>query len=269
MDCLSSAQRSVLKKLREDTGHENLDIHPEITVTAMDARYSKSSTRVAISALRKLYPDSQFWIDLMQKRMPEYKKIDTSQEPTKKQIDAYIDWDDIIKFRDSDNKLNALDMLLIGLYTYIEPQRLDYTPMRIVNRKPRTPADGTNYLIVNSTGSKFLFHAYKTAKSYGDRLVPVPPELHVLIIDYIHDRRSGFLFQDATTPWTATRLGQNVRRIFQKHFNKDFGVNNLRHSFITKINAGMPSLAHLSDTASKMGHDIITHQTYRHIALEP
>jgi hypothetical protein len=95
-----------------------------------------------------------------------------------------------------------------------------------------------------------------------------PPPLFILLQEYLKERRSGYLFQDASIAWTPTRLGSSVRRIFQKHFNKDYGVNNLRHSFITKINEGMPSLAHLEDAAKKMGHDIITHQTYRHIPLE-
>jgi hypothetical protein len=269
MDNLTASQRSIIKKLRADTDNEDLSSDTRATLASMDKRYSMSSTRVALTSLRKLYPENQVFIDEMKKRFATFKAIDKSQEPTPKQAEAHIDWNTIIKWRDtSGNAMPILDRLLVGLYTYIEPQRLDFTPMRVITRKPTKTHEGINYVIMNKKGARFLFHAYKTADKYGDRMFDVPPPLFLLLQEYLGDRRNGYLFQDASIAWTPARLGTNVRRIFLKHFGKDFGVNNLRHSFITKINEGLPTLAHLEDAAKKMGHDVITHQTYRHIPLE-
>lgn len=269
MESLTASQRSIIKKLREDRQVEDLGLEPIKTIEAMDKRYSMSSTRVALTSLRKVYPECKLFQEEMSKRFTTYKQIDKSQTPTDKQATAHIDWDKIIAWRDASGTcMSALDRLLVGLYTYIEPQRLDYTPMKIVGRLPKKLEDGMNYLSLAKKSGKFLFHAYKTASKYGDRTFHIPAPLFKLIQEYLGDRKKGYLFQDATVAWSPARLGTNVRRIFLKHFNKDFGVNNLRHSFITKINEGMPSLAHLEDAAKKMGHDVITHQTYRHIPLE-
>jgi hypothetical protein len=269
MDALTPPQRSCIKKLREDTGLDDLTSDTVKVLAAMDKRYSISSTRVALTSLRKLYPDCKAWSEEMTKRFATFKAIDKSQVPTEKQVDAFIDWDSIITWRDASGaEMPILDRLLVGLYTYIEPQRLDYTPMRIVGRLPKVLEDGINYLVMAKKNARFVFHAYKTAAKYGDRAFHIPTPLYNLILEYLGDRRAGYLLQDASIAWTPTRLGANVRRIFVKHFNKDFGVNNLRHSFVTKINEGMPSLPHLEEAATKMGHNVITHQTYRHISLE-
>jgi hypothetical protein len=269
MEALTPSQRSIIKKLREDCMVDDLSADTRATLDAMDKRYSISSSRVALTSLRKLYPENTVFIEEMKKRFATFKKIDKSQTPTTKQSEAHIDWDTIITWRDtSANTLPILDRLLIGLYTFIEPQRLDFTPMKVVAKKPVKLEDGINYVVIQKKAARFIFHAYKTAEKYGDRMFDAPPPLFLLLQEYLKERRSGYLFQDASIAWTPTRLGSSVRRIFQKHFNKDYGVNNLRHSFITKINEGMPSLAHLEEAAKKMGHDIITHQTYRHIPLE-
>jgi hypothetical protein len=269
-DTLTASQRSCIKKMREDCSTDDLSVDTAKTIAAMDKRYSVSSTRAALTALRKMYPDCKFFAEEMKKRSPTYKAIDKSQTPTKKQVEAHIDWNDVIAWRDGSGgqALPILDRLLVGLYTHVEPQRLDYTPMRVVSRLPKTLEEGVNYLVMAKKSARFVFHAYKTAGTYGDRTLHAPPALFKLLAEYLGDRRSGYLLQDVSIPWSEARLGTNIRRIFQRAFDKDFGVNGLRHSFVTKINEGMPSLAHLEDAAKKMGHDVITHQTYRHIPLE-
>lgn len=269
MESLTASQRSCVKKLREDCECEDLSIDTARTIAAIDARYSVSSTRVALTSMRKMYPTCDAFIQEVKKRYEVYRAIDKSQVPTQKQVDAHIDWDTVIAWRDASGQtLPILDRMLVGLYTHLEPQRLDYTPMRIVVRVPKSLEDGVNYLVMAKKSARFIFHAYKTAGSYGDRVMAAPPALFKLLTEYLGERRSGYLLQDISIPWTEARLGTNVRRIFQRAFDKDFGVNGLRHAFVTKINEGMPSLAHLEDAAKKMGHDVITHQTYRHISLE-
>jgi hypothetical protein len=269
MDSMTSSQRCCIKKLREDCVVEDLTLDPAKTIAAVDKRYSLSSSRVALTALRKMYPECKAFIDEMKARCKTYKAIDKTQAPTEKQAAAHIDWDTIVAWRDvSGADLPVKDRLLVGLYTYIEPQRADYTPMRIVARLPKTLEDGINYLVMAKKSARFLFHAYKTAAVHGDRTFHIPAPLYKIICEYLGERRTGYLFQDASIAWSEARLGAAVRSVFQRYFNKDFGINSLRHSFVTKINEGMPSLAYLEDAATKMGHSVITHQTYRHIPLE-
>lgn len=269
MDTMTASQRCCIKKLREDCSVEDLTLDPAKTIAALDKRYSLSSSRVALTALRKAYPVCTAFIDEMKARCKTYKAIDKTQAPTEKQEAAHIDWDTLIAWRDiCGGDLPIRDRLLVGLYTYIEPQRADYTPMRIVARLPKTLEDGINYLVMGKASARIVFHAYKTHKVHGDRAFQVVKPVFKLLSEYLGERRTGYLFQDASIAWTEARLGAAVRSIFQRHFNRDFGINGLRHSFITKINEGLPSLAYLEDAATKMGHSVITHQTYRHIPLE-
>lgn len=270
MEALTASQRSCIKKLREDCDCEDLSVDTAKTIAAIDKRYSVSSSRVALTSLRKMYPDCKAFIDEIKKRYEVYKAIDKSQVPTKKQVDAHIDWDSVIAWRDSSGgqSLPILDRLLIGLYTHVEPQRLDYTPMRVVARLPKTLEDGINYLVIGKKSARFIFHAYKTAETYGDRTLHAPPALFKLLAEYLGDRRTGYLLQDVSIPWTEARLGTNVRRIFQRGFDKDFGVNGLRHSFLTAAYSGMPALKELEEVSKKMGHDVVTSQTYRFVTHE-
>ena len=140
--------------------------------------------------------------------------------------------------------------------------------MRICPRLPKKPEDGINYLVMAKKSAKFIFRAYKTAKTYGDIIHPVPLPLFTLLCEYLGERRTGYLFQKNAVAWLEEKLGKTVRAIFQTKFNKDFGINGLRHSFITYQNKGMPSIATMKEDALSMAHSVITHQTYRHITLE-
>jgi len=264
---LTATHQSILKKLRADTGAEDLSLDLDKTIAAMEKRYSPSSYRAVITALRRVYPDDERIKAEMKKRMASYKEIATTQEPTSTQVAAYIPWDKIIAWRDSAT-LPILDKLLVGLYTYLPPQRVDYTPMRVVTRLPKTLADYTNYVVMRKKSASFVFHCYKTAKVFGDRVVDVPAPLFALLKEYLGERRDGFLFEDKSLAWTRPRLASNLRRIFLTAFGKLVSVNALRHSFITKQYAGMPSLHKLETDAVAMGHSLITHQAYRHIPLE-
>ena len=267
MAALTATHHSMLKKLREDIGVEDLSIDTAKTIAAVDARYIPSSARVTFTMLKKVYPGVQAFIDEAKKRAVPARAAQLSQVPTEKQAEAHVPWDKIIAWRDS-TELPILDKLIVGLYTYLPPQRVDYTPMLVVKRLPKTLTDGMNYLVMLKKSARFVFHAYKTAKVYGDRTIKIPPPLFSLLTTYLGERRDGYLFQDGVMPWTPSRLGANLRRIFLKAFGKLISVNALRHSYITKECAGMPSIAATSAAAVSMGHSVITHQTYRHITLE-
>ncbi len=261
---------SALKLLRADTGVEDLGADPVKTIAAVDARYITSSARVVFTMLKKVYPDNAEFIAQASARAKVAKAAFLSQEPTASQVAAHIPWETIIAWRDSDEfkELKVDTRLLIGLYTYLPPQRIDYTPMRVVGRMPKALEVGMNYVVVTKKSAKFVFHAYKTAKVFGDITHVAPKPLLDLLYEYLGDRRTGYLFQVGDVPITESALGKRLRTIFITKFNKVFGTNNLRHSYITYQNKGAPSIATLKEEALSMAHSVITHQSYRHISLE-
>jgi hypothetical protein len=268
---LSTNQAIVIKKLRGDLGVEDLSADVKATLAAMDKRYSFSSTRVALAALKKAYPATNEFAAESAKRRVEFKKLDESQTPTEAQREKYVAWPDVLEFRDQyKDEMSDTEYLLLSLYTMIEPVRADYTPMKIVQRKPKTLEDGTNYIIVRPKSMEFIFHAFKTQSTIGDVQRKIPKALERVIRQWL-ETRSGqtYLFQNEDgTPWQEQRLGATVRRIFQRFHGLDTGISMLRHSYATFINKGQKSLADLKKTSSRMMHGILTNMTYRFLELE-
>jgi hypothetical protein len=260
---------SILKKLRGDCGVEDLSVNPDATLKAMDSRYSISSTRVALSALRKAYPSTKKFEEEMKKRYTTYRDLDEDQEPTDAQADNFVPWDRIIEFRDSYyTNMNGTQRLLLALYTYIPPVRADYTPMRIVNRKPSTFEEGHNYLVWNGS-PYFIFHAYKTAARYGDKYVKIPQPLKRELSAYLNEHTDNeYLFESKGLPWSPTRLALGVRKIFQQFHQLDTGINLIRHAYLTKFHAGQKPLAELKKVAAAMMHGPMLSQGYRFLSLE-
>ena len=268
---LSPAQASVIKKLKGDRNVDDLSVHPTATLAAMDARYSFSSTRVVLAALKKMYPACKEFAAESKKRREQYKKLDESQEPTDKQREKFVAWADVLAFRDEyRSQMSQAEYFLMCLYTMWAPVRADYTPMEVVTRKPRTLKDGTNYLIVRPKSIDCLFHAYKTHEVYGDQLRKMPKALEAVTRQWL-DTHAGdaYLFQDeAGNPWQPQRLGATLRRVFQRFHGMDTGISTLRHSYATHLYKGMPALKELKRLSSAMMHSVTQAQAYRHIELE-
>jgi hypothetical protein len=268
MDTLTATHVSALKLLRADTQAEDLSADTAKTIAAMDARYVFNSTRNVLTMLRKVYPDNKVFQTEMQTRRAEFKKLDKAQEPTDRQLQKHIPWDDIIAFRDLYfDSLTSDEQLLISLYTMVPPARADYTPMKIVGRKPSKPEDGFNYLVLRSKTAHFLFHAFKTHATLGDQYIEVPKNLNKVIRSYIKEGQTYLLEHDGK-PWTEAQLGVGVRKIFQRYLDMDTGITTIRHSYITKLRAGEPSIAQNTKIANSMMHSVETSQAYRFLSLE-
>ena len=260
---------SVLKTLRADLNKTDLSEKPEDTIKAVDARYSMSSSRVALSALRKEYPANKVFIAEMQKRYQTFRKLDETQEPTERQQDNFVKWDDLILFRDEYyEQMTPTQRLLMALYTRIPPVRADYTPMMICSRKPSTYADGMNYLVMTQN-PYFIFHAYKTHTKYGDKIIKIPATLKKELEAYFEIYPDlTYLFESDGQPWTSARLGSTVRRIFQQFHDIDTGITMIRHAYATKFHKGQKPLSELRKVASAMMHSTTLSQAYRFLSLE-
>jgi hypothetical protein len=266
---MNRAYLSCLAKMRTVAGTEDLGANPAATIEAMDKAYTTfSSTRVALSALRKVYPDVKAFAEEIMKRKPEYVKIDENQKATQKQEESYISWDKVLEFRDQYyDVMTPTQRVLMALYTYIPPVRADYTPMRIVDKKPKKLEDGMNYVIMCKK-PYFLFHAFKTHGTYGDQTVAIPVKLQEEIKKYLEIHPGEYMFQDGGIPWTSARLAETFKKIFQKFHSMDFGITMMRHSFITAFHKGTKPIKEMKAVSSKMMHSPWMNMTYRFISLE-
>lgn len=265
---LSKTHISVLKYLRTHCGVEDLSLDPAKTFEVMDAHYKFPSTKVVITALRKVYPENKVFIAEMKKRGPIWKGEEVTQTATEEQIEKFVPWDKIIEFRDSYyEEMSPLHRLLLALYTYIPPVRLDFTPMRIVARRPKKLEDGMNYY-VRAKAPYFMMHAFKTHAHMGDQKIKVPAKLKEEIDKWITPDQT-YLFQNKEgKPWLENTLGAAVRRIFEQYHGIHTGVGMIRHAYATKFHKGQLPLSEITKTASAMLHGPLQSMTYRFIALE-
>jgi len=266
---LTASHASFLKKLREDTGVEDLSVNPAATLAAMDARYITSSTRAVLTMLRKVYPDNKKFEQEMKDRYKTYKKIDTTQQPTAKQEENFVSWDNIIAFRDQYyDEMSPTQRLLMALYTRIPPVRIDYTPMKIIPRKLAKYEDGMNYLVMTKK-PYFIFHSYKTHGTYGDLTTVIPKDLQKEIAAYrALFPNQTYLFETGGKPWKESKLGVEVRKIFKQFHGLNTGVNLLRHAYDTKFYEGHKSLAEITKLSTAMMHSPMLGQAYRFLSLE-
>lgn len=100
-----------------------------------------------------------------------------TNEPSERQLNAYVAFRDIVKKRDS-LESGTMDKLLLGFYTHIRPLRADFNAVFLYgvgegmggvlpkNEKDRE----ANYIVVeNATKAKLVLHEFKTQRSHPDR----------------------------------------------------------------------------------------------------
>jgi hypothetical protein len=198
----------------------------------------------------------------------KYDEISEKQEPTPAEVQKWSDWEDIIKVRDAlalkaDSFRTFQNYLTVCLYTYIEPQRLDFSPMYFVNEMPEDPTK--NVCLMSDTSATFIFREYKSQATYGERKIQIPPELFAILQKWRSYNKSQWLITklDKTTALSDAMLGQKIQSIFEAETGKKTSVDILRHAYITHKRANEMKLLDKEKMAKAMGHSVATNEKYR------
>jgi hypothetical protein len=254
--------------MRQYAGQENLGADPKATMAVIDAHYKTlNSTITVLTVMKKLWPDVKLFAEESKARSKKAIAIRNTQIPSATAEAKAVGWDDVLLWRDAHwNDLTQQEQLLLGLYTMRPPARLDYTPMKIVPKKPRVLEPLTNYLVLGKT-PYFLFHAYKTHHIYGDMKHTIPVDLKRVLTAWIasHPGQTYLLEDKVGLPWSDNRLGKAVQAIFKNYHGLATGVTALRHSYLTDHYYNMPSIIHLQKVARDMMHSPHVSQQYRTI----
>jgi len=134
------------------------------------------------------------------------------------------------------------DALLLYLYTQMPPRRVkDYSHMKV-----GPPGDGAWNWYDTST-QRFVFNAYKTAKTHGSQSFPVPPGFTRLW--GLAGRQEGWLL---VSPEKKNWIHDQLTRLF----GRPVGASLLRASSVTE-HAGAGEAKALADA---MGHTVGTQQ---------
>jgi integrase len=79
--------------------------------------------------------------------------------------------------------------------------------------------------------SSIHYNSYKTAKCYGEQVIPIPTALKNILAKWIRVNPTDYLLFDTNmNPLTSVKLNQRLNKLFD---GKKVGVNALRHTYLT------------------------------------
>lgn len=230
-----------------------------------------------VLALYKYNPIKKEELNLEYKKWVEkFKEMDEiteskymNSQPSKKQIEVFIEWDKIIEIRDKLNK-NTIKYFLLSLYTMIPPARADYGRVKIyINKKPTDNEikEEPNYLLINNDRMILILNEFK---SKGKKIEKYEEELPKNLIELIkrslkRNPREYLVVSPITNqPYNITHsYNVYVNRKFNEIFKKDVTINTLRHSYGNNIDWTNSTPLELERQANKMMHSINTMNKYK------
>lgn len=190
-----------------------------------------------------------------------------SNKPSAKQSTANIPFDELCSRRDT-LPIGSDARLLISLYTYVPPVRADYWHMKIYSEDPQTTTE--NYLVLDKNESMIVLNQYKTAKVYGENIIPIPEPLYQEIIASLSQHPREYLFvtkkglpYEKVNSWNVW-----ANRLLRKQLNlPNFTITMFRHIYISRedLDIGNMTRKEKKEISDKMGHSLSTQDQYRWI----
>jgi hypothetical protein len=216
-----------------------------------------------------LQPYHQQYLHFFREAKGQVEAFYDKNEPTEKQKEGVVNWEDVIKKRDElgQKEYGSRRHLLLSIYTYIPPLRQDFNEVRILTRTPRKADD--NYIIINTRTARLVLNEYKTAKLYGKFEADLPKPLAKIIKASIEQRPRDYLFTDVEgNPYKeANSFTVFSNRTLKELFNRQaISVSMLRHSYINDQDFNKLTEGDKKELAHKMTHSVPQQGQYRHIA---
>ena len=274
-----------LRLLREAMGIANDDINflkkPAKVIKTIEAMADVSlNTRKAfyiaiVATLMTLKKGFTKPLEVYRAKQLEYNtaqsQIYDEQTLSPAEKEKFLPWADIIAIREKmsgDTDFGTInkafqDFIIVCLYTYLPPARLDYGALRIVDTLPEK-LSGNYY--VNSESPEIVLTNYKTAKRYGVHHIKITDTLQFILEKYISllPKRTVYLLENANDEaMSEGTLSKNISRIFKKYADKNISVNILRHSYVTNYMAGQKSKKEMDEFAAGMMHSTAMDVLYR------
>jgi len=230
-----------------------------------------NSQKTILSALYLLTKDKEFQTHMLNKCKIVNNQYKTQQKTSKEQ-DNWLSSNEIkviydkhldkvktlfrLKVIDENHYPIFIQYFLLACLTGfggIEPRRLlDYSLMKIRNYNKETD----NYYYKG----KFYFNVYKTSQQKGLKVIVVPKLLNGYIKKWININPTDyFLFSKVMKPLSSSQMTKTLNKIF---FPKQISIDILRHIYLTEMYKNTPALQQMEETASNMGHSVITALQY-------
>lgn len=245
---------------------------------------ARSSIKTYYSAIRHAIKDDPKFASVVSNYgeelkgcIDEVKAKDDDQTLTEDEKGKWICWKCVVDVRDTlleDYEKRPTmeayqDYLILALYSYQEPVRLDYAPMRFVEVAPKDSME--NFCVLKDGKASFILNSYKTAKKYGTLSWDASPDLCRVLTKWRTINTTEWLLlkgKDTKRPMTTQELGLDIKDIFTRYINIGATLNILRHSYRTMLHEGEPTLKEKKETARRMGHSVLMGERYRRVDAE-
>lgn len=211
------------------------------------------------------------------------KKKEIDETPTTKmndnQKENWISWDEVINiYNDLLNKVSQLpkkiktdkqyntllDLVILSLYTNIEPRRnKDFQMMNIIKGYDM---DDNNINYYNIDKNELYFNNYKSMKKHGQQKINIPDNLKEVINLYIKNHPLIINKKKFNVPFLVHHNGDplnkinSITNILNSIFGKKLGSSMLRHIYLTYRFGD--TYKEMQQVADNMGHTISTQKDY-------
>jgi len=202
-----------------------------------------------------------------------------NQELPPNRAENLLKWDEVVKatdkarliFEADKSKDNYYRYLVMALYTYQAPVRADYTGMCISSDTTTTEQflvinPNRNFIKLGYDSSTFCFNTYKTAKTYGRRIIDCDSRIVSLVSDYGRAVFKNWYFL-LPEEWTPNYLSEYVAKCFLDMSGKKCGIGLLRHAYICYFYELNPSIRQKEELARRMLHSVRIQELYRTVKV--
>jgi hypothetical protein len=275
-----------IKKIRDgvapgSSGLDFLSKSSEIVDWIEGRGWANNTKKVVYIALKSTLRDAgdpalkaaeDVYTEKMLQCRDEHSKQEQQQVLSEREKQLFLEWPKILKagekLRESvSDFFEFQEYVIFCLYTLNPPVRLDYAPMRVVERQEEAEELSGNSLVADSVvGWKFCFKEYKTANKYGTVFVDISPALQDVLEEWLELNPSGWLLCDQSgEPMVETNLATRLRAVMLKAVGKPLSCNLLRHSFISWQRRGEMSFLKQKELSEAQMHSPKMSMLYRKI----
>jgi hypothetical protein len=200
------------------------------------------------------------WRELLKENWVPIQEHYDSNEPTDKQKDMVVPFDDLIEAL-GQLKIGSPEQLLLAFYTKVPPIRGEYFEMKLIFEDDKIPEEG-NYIVMKN--GKLVVHDFKANKTCPPIETTISDEVMGWVRESLVNKSRKYLFVTPTEnkPYGRTQFSQWAGRTLSKIFNKPMNLTVLRHIYITHMIAIKTPVSELKQLAKNMGHSRTTQRMY-------
>jgi len=266
----SSILRNLYKKVF-DSDKINFDDFEKSKEILDHLKTLEPNKRKTILSALVVITDNKDYRTQMLDDIKDYNKEQAKQEKNETQEQSWVSQDEVnLIFKELEKNAKLLykksslsnsDLQEIQSYiimallsgVFIPPRRSkDYVDFKIKN----VDKSKDNYIEKN----KLIFNSYKTAKTYGQQTIDIPPGLNAILKKWVKVNPTDYLlFDSSLKPLSNVKLNQRINKLF----GKKVSVNQLRHTFLSdKYGDLINKKGELAKDFKDMGSSMIQESTY-------